>query len=220
MAHPYWPLFYLRIRTPRLELRYPDDADVVALATLAAGGIHPPDFMPFAMPWSLAPSPQLERDTLRFYWGKRAEFTPQTWEFPFAVVHDGQVVGTQAILAKAFPVARAVASGSWLGKPHQGRGIGKEMRAAMLHFAFAGLGATVAYSGAWFDNPASLAVSKSLGYRANGDEIKARVDKSARMINLKLARATWERSRRDDIVIEGLEACLDLFGLMGDPADV
>ena len=25
MAHPYWPLFDLQVRTPRLELRYPDD---------------------------------------------------------------------------------------------------------------------------------------------------------------------------------------------------
>jgi hypothetical protein len=72
--------------------------------------------------------------------------------------------------------------------------------------------------GVWHDNAPSLAVSKSLGYRANGDEIKARVDKPARMINLKLPQATWQKARRDDITIEGLEACLDLFGLAGDPA--
>jgi RimJ/RimL family protein N-acetyltransferase len=220
MGHPYWPLFDLRVRTPHLELRYPDDSDAVALATLAANGIHPPDSMPFAAPWSLAPSPQLERDALRFFWRKRAEFTPEEWEVPFAVVNDGVVVGTQAVLSKAFGTTRAFISGSWLGKEHQGKGTGKEMRAAVLHFGFVGLGATVAYSGAWHDNAPSLAVSKSLGYRANGDEIRARIDKPARMINLKLTRAMWEKGRRDDIVIEGLEACLDLFGLVGDPAAV
>ena len=40
MAHPYWPLFDLVVRTPRLVLRYVDDALAVDLATLAASGIH------------------------------------------------------------------------------------------------------------------------------------------------------------------------------------
>lgn len=218
MGHRYWPLFDLRVRTPRLELRYPDDDDVVGLAALAAKGIHPPDFMPFAVPWSTAPSPKLERDSIQHYWKSRGEFTPAKWGVPFATVVDGELVGTQAVHAADFAVTRAVESGSWLGQDHQGRGIGTEMRAAMLHFAFAGLGAQIAYSGAWHDNAASLGVSKALGYRTNGDRILPRLDKPARMINLKLARATWEKTRRDDIVIEGLAPCLDLFGLAGDPA--
>ncbi len=32
-------------------------------------------------------------------------------------------------------------TGSWLGRAHQGRGLGKEMRQAALHIIFAGLGA-------------------------------------------------------------------------------
>lgn len=220
MGHPYWPLFDLRVRTPRLELRYPNDDDASALAGLAAKGIHPPDFMPFAVPWSTAPSPKLEREALQHYWGSRAAFTAAKWGVPFATVVDGEIVGTQAVHADNFEVTRAVESGSWLGQDHQGKGIGKEMRAAMLHLAFAGLGAQIAYSGAWHDNPASLGVSKALGYRANGDRIMPRLDKPTRMINLKLTRATWEKVRRDDIVIEGLEACLDLFGLAGDLAAI
>jgi len=218
MGHPYWPLFDLRVRTSRIELRYPDDTDAVALAALAAKGIHPPDLMPFAVPWSTVPSPRLEREALQHFWKSRGEFTPGKWGVPFAIVCDGQIVGNQAVHAADFAVTRAVESGSWLGQHHQGKGIGKEMRAAMLHFAFAGLGAQVAYSGAWFDNPASLGVSKALGYRTNGDRVLPRLDKPTRMINLKLTRAAWEKTRRDDIVIEGLEACLDLFGLAGEPA--
>lgn len=213
MGHPYWPLFDLRVRTPMLELRYPSDDDVTRLATLAAKGIHPPDFMPFAVPWSLAPSPQLERDSMKHYWRARADFTAEAWGLPLAVVCDGSVVGTQGIDARVFPTTRAVSTGSWLGQAHQRKGIGKEMRAAVLHFAFAGLGATIAYSGAWHDNTASLTVSKSLGYQTNGDEVLPRSDKPTRMIKLKLTRARWEKARRDDISIEGLEPCLDLFGL-------
>jgi RimJ/RimL family protein N-acetyltransferase len=218
MGHPYWPLFDLRVRTPRLELRYPNDDDSTALAALAAKGIHPPESMPFAIPWSTAPSPRLEREALQHHWKSRGEFVREKWGVPFVTVVDGNIVGSQAVHATDFVVTRAVESGSWLGQDHQGKGIGKEMRAAMLHFAFAGLDAQVAYSGAWHDNPASLGVSKALGYRTNGDLIKPRTDKPTRMVNLKLTRATWQKSRRDDIVIEGLEPCLDLFGLVGDPA--
>ena len=39
---------------------------------------------------------------------------------------------------------RTVGTGSWLGRPYQGRGIGKEMRGAVLALAFDGLGAEVA----------------------------------------------------------------------------
>ena len=218
MGHPYWPLFDLRVRTPRLELRYPNDDDATALAALAAKGIHPPDSMPFTTPWSTAPSPKLEREALQHHWKSRGEFTAGRWGIPFATVVEGEIVGTQAVRASDFAVTRAVDSGSWLGQDHQGQGIGKEMRAAMLHFAFAGLGARIAYSGAWHDNAASLGVSKALGYRTNGDRVMPRLDKPARMINLKLTRAAWEKHRRDDIVIEGLDACLDLFGLAGDSA--
>jgi RimJ/RimL family protein N-acetyltransferase len=215
MGHPYWPLFDLRVRTPRIELRYPNDDDVVALTAVAAGGIHPPDFMPFFFPWTAAPVGELERNTVQYFWRTRAIWTPAAWSMPLAVVRDGEVVGVQGTDAEKFSVTRAVTTGSWLGEPYQGQGIGKEMRAAVLHLAFAGLGAAVAYSGAFHDNAASLAVSKSLGYQTNGDKIVERMDEPARLINLKLARGRWDKVRRDDIVIEGLEPCLDLFGLAG-----
>jgi len=31
MAHPYWPFFDLRIRTPRLELHVPNDDDRIGV---------------------------------------------------------------------------------------------------------------------------------------------------------------------------------------------
>ena len=46
------PLFGLRLRTPRLELRLGTSDDVRALGRLAQLGIHPPDEMPFAVAWS------------------------------------------------------------------------------------------------------------------------------------------------------------------------
>jgi RimJ/RimL family protein N-acetyltransferase len=86
------------------------------------------------------------------------------------------------------------------------------MRAAALHLAFEGLGATVAYSGAWEDNLASLAVSRSLGYVENGSRMLVRRGKPTRHVDLRLDRAAWEERRRDDITIEGLDGALELFG--------
>jgi len=212
MAHPHWPLFDLRVRTPTVELRYPDDDDVTALATLAGEGVHPPEEMPFAFPWTDAASPQLERSTMQHFWRCRATWTPNEWRLPLAVARHGELMGVQDVKATKFGITRAVETGSWLGRRFQGQGVGKEMRAPILHLPFAGLGAVVASSGAWDDNPTSRAVSASLEYEANGDRLMERRGASARMLELKLERSTWEQQRRDDITIEGLEACLELFG--------
>ena len=124
---------------------------------------------------------------------------------------DGQVVGVQDMNAEHFATLRSVHTGSWLGLAHQGQGLGKEMRQAILHLAFAGLGAQEAHSGAFFDNAPSLATSRAVGYQANGETLAPRRDGVARIINVRIDRATWEERRRDDIEIVGLEACLSMF---------
>jgi RimJ/RimL family protein N-acetyltransferase len=210
--HEHWPLFNLAVRTPRLEVRLPRDDDLAALATLAAAGIHDPATMPFAIPWTDVAPPELQRQTMQWGWRQRAEWRPDSWTFAGAVVVDGAVVGVQEIAAQDFAARRTVMSGSWLGREHQGHGIGVEMRAAILHLAFAGLGAVEAYSGAWYDNAASLAVSRRLGYRDNGTELRLRRRSADRHIALRITREEWEVGRRDDIEIVGLHACMEMFG--------
>ena len=217
MPHPCWPLFDVIVRTPRLVLRLPADHELVELAQLAAVGVHDPDWMPFAVPWTDAPSPALERNALQWWWRARAEWSSDRWTFTGAVFVDGVAVGVQDLVGENFAVLRAVSSGSWLGRAYQGQGIGKEMRAAALHLAFAGLGAEVAYSGAWEDNLASLAVSRSLGYVENGVRIEVRRGRPSRQIDLRLDRSAWEARRRDDITIEGLAPALEMFGATPPP---
>src|SRR4029453_7902592 len=106
MGHRYWPLYDLVVRTPRLELRYLDDALRVGLAPLAAGGVHAPGWMPFAIPWTDAASPELERNSLRYWWGLRADTTPEHWELALGVVVDGCPVGITSITAESFPRPR------------------------------------------------------------------------------------------------------------------
>jgi RimJ/RimL family protein N-acetyltransferase len=218
VAHPDWPLFDLRIRTPRIELRPPDDADAQALANLAATGIHDPDEMPFEVPWTDLPAPELRRGALQFYWRQRAEWTTDHWHLPFAVFEDGELVGTQSLDADWFSALRTVGTGSWLARAHQGRGIGKEMRAAVLHLGFAGLGALDATSAAWHDNPASIGVSRALGYLDNGVRRKGRRGRGDLQLLFRMPREVWERQRRDDIEIEGLEPCLAMFGAAQTPS--
>jgi hypothetical protein len=52
MTSPHWPLTGLRLRTPRLELRWPTVSDLDELAALAVDGVHDPDVQPFGVAWT------------------------------------------------------------------------------------------------------------------------------------------------------------------------
>ena len=212
MAHPYWPLYDVVVRTPRLELRLPDEDQLVALATLAGQGVHDPSWMPMSG-WTDQPSPQLERGVLHWHWGQRANWRPEQWSFDVVALVDGEVVGTQGMAARDFSIVRSVETGSWLGRRFQGKGIGKEMRSAMVHLAFDGLGALVATSVFWHDNAPSRGVSASLGYEPNGERWASRRGVRDREEIVQLTRERWVRRRRGDITIDGLsDAALELFG--------
>jgi RimJ/RimL family protein N-acetyltransferase len=214
MTHPEWPLFDLRVVTPRIELRYVDDALAAELAALAARGIHDPDFMPFAMPWTDAPSPQLERNTMQWYWRCRAETSPTRFHLALAVIVDGRAAGTTSLDAFDFPTLRQFESGSWLGREFQGKGFGIELRRATLHLGFEGLGATLATTNAFHDNGPSLGVTRHLGYTPVGVARKVRRDVAADSMMYEMTVDHWrEHLRRDDIAIEGVEPCLPLLGL-------
>ena len=212
MLEHHWPLFGLVVRTPRLEIRLPRDEHLVEVLDVVDRGVHDPATMPFLIPWTDAPSPERERRALQFWWSCRSAWTPDDWVFNGAVFVDGHPVGMQDLRAKSFGSLRAVVSGSWLGREYQGQGHGKEMRAAILHLAFAGLGATEARSGAWADNLVSHRVSRSFGYREQEGTLELRRGKADRLVEFVLDRDTWLARRRDDIEIVGLEPCLGMFG--------
>jgi len=207
----HWPLFELRVDTPRLTLRYPDDDDCIALVDVAADGIHDPSWMPFSFPWTDTAPPLLQRQSLQFMWRMRAEWTPENWHLLMAVVVDGRVVGMQAVLAEQFSVLRTVTTGSWLGRRYQGKGIGTEMRAAILHLAFAVLGAEYASTRAFADNAPSIGVTRRLGYEEVGRELVVRRNEAAWMLAFRLPRSHWQA--RDDITVTGAAPCLELFGI-------
>jgi RimJ/RimL family protein N-acetyltransferase len=207
-----WPLFGLRIRSERLVLRLPTDDDILALIDVAKAGIHPPDEMPFGVAWSVEPSPAFERGFLQHHWGVRGSWTPEAWMLNLLVELDGRPIGSQSIGAKDFAIHRIVDTGSWLGRAFQGRGLGKEMRGAVLAFAFDGLGARVAESAAFLDNAASNGVSRSLGYEDNGIGALAPQGVSRESQRFRMTAEGWRSRPRPPVEIEGLEACRALFG--------
>jgi RimJ/RimL family protein N-acetyltransferase len=213
MSTDLWPLFELSVTTPRLTLRTLRDTDFDEMCALIEGGIHPPDVMPFTIPWTELEPPELQRQAMQYHWRQRAGWKADEWTLDFGVWEDGRLVGQQGISANHFAKLREVLSGSWVGMSHQGRGIGKEMRAAVLHFTFETLGARRARTEAFADNAASLAVTRSFGYSPNGDEYQVRRDEPAHYLRFVLDRETWAASRRDDITVEGFGPCRTMFGL-------
>lgn len=209
----WWPLAGLRLRTPRLELRTASDSDLCALADLAAAGVHDPAVQPFTFPWTDVAPDERGRSVVTYLWSQRAAWKPNSWSLDLAVVRDGTVVGTQGVSARDFAMLREVSTGSWLGREYHGLGIGTEMRAAVLHLAFAGLGAEYAISAAFADNPASQRISRKLGYADNGVERQVSRGRAATVQRFRLDRQAWEGTHAIPVTIAGLEPCLNLFGL-------
>lgn len=208
-----WPLFGLRIRSENLVLRLPTDDDLLLLLELAKAGIHPPAEMPFGIAWSVVEGPDFDRGFLAHHWSSRGSWSVDDWRLNLLVEADGRLIGSQSMWGHEFPIHRTVDTGSWLGRAFQGRGLGKEMRSAVLSFAFDGLGAHFATSSAFLDNAASNAVSRSLGYEENGRGSLAPRGVARETQLLRLSAEGWRSRQRPPVEIEGLDACRDMFGL-------
>jgi RimJ/RimL family protein N-acetyltransferase len=200
-------LWKIRLRGPRLELRLPNEEELLSFYRVAAAGIHPPEEMPFAIAWtdSLAEDAftSFHRDAWR-------EWSPDHWQCNFVTFLDGEPIGTQAIESQSFAETGTVGTGSWLGQSDQGKGYGTEQRAAVLEFAFRGLGAAAAVTGALFPNVASQRISEKLGYRVTGiSEVSPRGE-PIQHYDYRLDREDWRCPI--EVEIEGLQPALPLFG--------
>lgn len=125
---------------------------------------------------------------------------------------DGAPIGSQTIHATGFVASRTVGTGSWLGRAFQGCGYGKEMRAAVLGFAFDGLGARAAETEAFLDNAPSNAVSRSLGYVENGRGSLAPEGVARPTQKFLMTDEAWRSWPRPSVDIEELDGIRELFG--------
>jgi RimJ/RimL family protein N-acetyltransferase len=188
-------------------LRLPTVAELRRLFEVAQAGIHDPAEMPFGVAWT---DHLDEGSFLAHFRIKLASTTPDDWSLPLVAFADGEPIGVQEIRGERFAERRSVDTGSWLGGAWQGRGLGTEMRAAVLELAFTGLGAEVATSGAIEGNPASLGVSRKLGYELVGAHTVSPRGVPVEHADLELRRERF----RSPVPVEliGLAGLLELFG--------
>lgn len=183
------PLYGLRVRTPRLELRLPTEAELVELYEVAAAGIHPPEEMPFAVPWT---DDLTLESFLGYYRWQRESWRPESWSLELGTWADGILSGVRAVHAEDFAATRVVGTGSWLGSRFQGQGVGTEMRTGVVELAFRELGAAAVTSSAFEASAASRGVPMP-------------------HLQLRLERDEW-RGAPFPVEVEDAAACLPLFG--------
>lgn len=201
------PLWEIRLRTPRLELRLPSEEELVGLFRVAEDGIHPPEEMPFYAPWT----DNLDLDAfLAFHRSAWTEWRPEKWTLNLVAFLDGKPIGSQGAGAQDFATTRELETGSWLGAPYQDKGLGTELRAAVLELAFMGLGAGAAVSGSFVHNVKSQRVSDKLGYHLAGTRTMQSRGEPVEHYDYRLERADWRCPLA--VEITGLETSLPLFG--------
>lgn len=202
------PLTRMRLRTPRLELRLATLAELHRLYAVAADGIHDPAAMPFGVAWT---DDLDEESFVAHHVDALAQSTPASWTINLVAFHDSAPIGAQALRADEFRETRVVDTGSWLGARYQGRGLGTEMRSAVLTLAFEHLGAERATSGAIEGNPQSLGVSRKLGYVETGSHEVSPRGTPVQHLDLEV---DWARFRPTaETEVRGLETVLPFLGL-------
>ncbi|MER6951598.1 GNAT family protein [Nonomuraea sp. NPDC000554] len=207
-----WPLFALRVRTPRLELAIADTSDLLSLACVS-GDIQSAGEPRYQKAYLYEPSPERERHLLQRHWRALANWRPESWDLHLAIRVGGIAIGVQNMWASDFGTVRGVETGSWITRSHQRQGYGTEARAAVLEFAFTHLDALEAHTSYMDGNIASETVSRKLGYVDNGRRTYNR--DGGRVIEhcMVLEAASWGPHRAPGVSVEGITpACLELFG--------
>ena len=187
-----YPLLGVRVTTPTLELHSATDELLDQLAEVVRAGKTHANPAPYDDPMSFyEPDPDLRvAKWLQAIWRRRGSVEPDAWRLYFVVMVDGRPVGEQTLSGVNFSTLGTVATFSWLSTDHRGRGLGHEMRAAILHLAFEGLGAKEAASDAFVDNQGSNAISRGLGYDPNGSDWATRQGEPALLNRWRLTRTT------------------------------
>jgi RimJ/RimL family protein N-acetyltransferase len=234
MSHPTWPLFDLRLTGAGVALRPMVESDLGTVAAILPDDL---ELNPAATTY-----PNLDVATGRRvvvhqeFWQGWGGWSIESWLLGFVVEVDARIVGMQTLEGEDFPLLRTVDSASWLVPEVRGRGVGKAMRTAVLALAFGPLEAQCAITSAWDDNHASLGVSRSIGYQANGQYRHRRHDqdgvgddrdrhgggrdgdRAGSMVHLRLTREDWLLSGAGEAVgITGFEACRPYFGVWTGP---
>src|SRR5512138_905969 len=136
-----YPLLDVRVSTSALELRAATDDLLDELAPAVRDGKTHAEPSPYDDPMSFYETdPDLRvAKWLRSIWRRRGAVEPDFWRLYFVVMVDGRPAGEQTVTGMRFATLGTVTTFSWLSSDFRGRGLGREMREAILHLAFDGL---------------------------------------------------------------------------------
>lgn len=234
MGEGVWPLHGIRLRTADLDLRVMTEADLPTLLDLLPDDLQ---LNPHATTYAGLDDRANRRAVVaQGYWRALGMWSPDDWALPFVVraTHAGGggggspararpdggspegVLGVQWLEGPDWRAERTVDSSSWLVPGARRKGLGRQMRAAVLALAFGPLRAEAAISSAVVDNAGSLGVSRALGYR---DTHRSVLEHSGETLqHVRLERASWEAAgHAHGVVVEGIDPALPLFGLGRQP---
>jgi RimJ/RimL family protein N-acetyltransferase len=217
MLSDLWPTFGLTLSTARLVLRLPTEAELPALARVAADGVHGEGERPFLTPWTEGTPQERARSVLGSYWDALASWSSDSWRLGLGVfLRTGEALGVASLRAADFRVNREVTTSSWLGVAWQGQGYGTEARTALLTLAFDHLGATDATSEVFQDNHRSQGVSRKLGYQPDGISRDRRGEEVLVSDRLRLTAEGWNaNTQKGEVRVSGVEQAVPMF--IGEP---
>ena len=203
------------VRTPMLELRAATDERLEALAPLVAAGKATAEPPPWDDPSSFyEPDPVLRVDRwMQAIWRGRGTVRDDAWRLYFVAYIGDEPIGQQDLAGRDFNDFGLVESTSWVSADRRGEGFGREMRAAILHLAFEGLGAREAHSEGAIDNAGSNTISERLGYQRNGVDWATHRGKPVLGQRWRLTREDWLPGRRNDIELTGVAECRRALGV-------
>lgn len=215
MGAVVWPLHGLWLRTPDVDLGVMTEADLEPVCDSFPSDVEQD---PSATRYVRLDERSNRRAVVaQSYWRALGTWSADAWALPFvARSRDGDVIGMQWLEGPDFSTHRVVDSASWLVPAVRGRGLGTQMRTAVLELAFRHLGAAAAVSSAVIANAASLGVSRSLGYRETHTSVLEHSGETLQ--HVRLERDAWLASGRGASVrIGGVEPALPYFGLGDEP---
>ena len=210
MGSDVWPVHGIHLRTADLDLQVMTEGELGVLAAALPDDVQ---MNPRATRYAGLDDRANRRAVLaQGYWRALGLWSPDDWALPFVVRSRGELVGVQWLEGPDWRSDRTVDSSSWLVTSARGRGLGKQMRAAVLALAFGPLRAEAAVSSAVVDNASSLGVSRALGYR---DTHRSVLEHSGETLqHVRLDRARWVGSGQSHgVVVDGVAPALPLFGV-------
>lgn len=207
------PMSELSLACDQVEMRPLAPADRGAFEALLRGGIHPPDYMPFASPWSRDTPENLAAGIAYTAGQVAADCRCDDYVLQFAVRRAGDLVGMQQTRVTGPPGRAVGAVGYWLGTAFQGRGIGTLSQAMMCAVFLDHLGVPTLTSSIFADNAPSLASARKVGFTPTGAAQLVRDGEPVPVIHLVLTAATFNRSAAPGVRFAGLAQARRFLGL-------